>query len=63
MTKLKDLTPQHLGWDATETDLREFQRLARLLAVEKGIDEDEAAELLFGDGDWPSNALQYGIKS
>ena len=48
-------TIEHLGQDATDADLAEFNEMASRLAEHSNIDIDEAADLLWGDGDYFRN--------
>lgn len=61
VTKLSEMTPEHLGDIATEEDLTEFRNYVEALMDRDGLDEASAIQAVWGDGDYYSNAIRLGI--
>lgn len=61
VTRLSELTPEHLGDVATEDDLTEFKHYAEALMERDGLSESDAIAAIWGDGDYFSNAVRLGI--
>lgn len=55
------MTVEHLGPDASEGDLIEFRGWVRDLMTERNLSEEEATDLLWGDGDYLANAFRFGL--
>ena len=54
-TAVSDLTTEHLGQYATVADLDEYRAMVTTVAERLNIDEDEANELVWGEGDYMRN--------
>ena len=61
VTRLNQMTPEHLGDIATEDDLTEFRNYVEALMERDGLDEADAINAIWGDGDYFSNAVRLGI--
>jgi hypothetical protein len=61
MTKLNEMTVEHLGQDATDADLDQFKDWVRELMARDGLSESSAIDRLWGSGDYLSNASDLGL--
>jgi hypothetical protein len=61
MTKLNEMTTEHLGQDATDADLDQFKGWARELMARDGMSESDAIDTLWNDGDYTSKAAELGL--
>lgn len=55
------MTVEHLGDGATDADLRQFRAFVIDLTFRHDLTEQEATDMLWGDGDWTANAVQLGL--
>lgn len=60
-TTASRMTIEHLGPDATNEDLRNFQQAVRHYQLREDATEQEATDVVFGDGDWMRNAHRLGL--
>ena len=62
MTNYNEMTVEHLGTDATEHDLAEFQEICReAQRLNPEMDDDEITDAVWGEGDYFRNARQLGV--
>jgi hypothetical protein len=62
MTKLSDITIEHLGADAGIVDLVQFTAWVREMVERRpDLSEDEAVDTLWGTGDYRKNARLLGL--
>ena len=64
MTNYKSMTIEHLGPEATESDLAEFCGLCvRVQELHPELNDDAVTDAVFGDGDYFANAAKLGVVS
>lgn len=63
MTTASQMTIEHLGPDATERDLRGFRRAVARLMERDALTEQEATDLLWGNGDYYRRARKLRVLS
>lgn len=62
VTNYKSMTTDHLGPEASESDLAEFRALCSAVQrTHPEMDDDAVTEAVFGDGDYFQNARDLGV--
>lgn len=57
-----EMTVEHLGSEATEADLEEFQACCmEAQRLHPELDDDEVTDAVFGQGMWDRNARNLGV--
>lgn len=62
MTTYKNMTVEHVGCDATESDLQVFRALCEeAQRLNPDLDDNDVTDAVWGDGDYFCNAKKLGV--